>query len=56
MAPLTPTTLLLSLSTAPFLVALCLGQGLWQMGLCLSAASTEILRGDRLPLVAQDET
>ncbi|BAY52780.1 hypothetical protein NIES2134_121400 [Thermostichus vulcanus NIES-2134] len=56
MTPLTPATLLLSLMTIPFLVALCLGQGLWQMGLFLSAASTELLRGDRLPLVEPDET
>ncbi|MFN4066156.1 MAG: hypothetical protein ACK4K5_02895 [Thermosynechococcus sp.] len=56
MARLTPTTLLLSLSTAPFLAALCLGQGLWQMGLSLSASSTELLQRDRLPLVEQDET
>ncbi len=56
MARLAPTTLLLSLSTAPFLAALCLGQGLWQMGLSLSTASSELLRGDRLPLVDRDET
>ncbi|URR34519.1 hypothetical protein NBE99_07640 [Thermosynechococcus sp. HN-54] len=56
MSRLTLMTLLLSLSTAPFLGVLCFGQGLWQLGLSLSASSTELLRGDRLPLVERDET
>ncbi|BCX11416.1 MAG: hypothetical protein KatS3mg067_0354 [Thermosynechococcus sp.] len=56
MSNVSPGTLLLSLSTAPFLALLCLGRGLWRLGLFLSAASPEMLRGDRLPLVEQDET
>ncbi|XFA72955.1 hypothetical protein RYO59_001190 [Thermosynechococcaceae cyanobacterium Okahandja] len=49
------TTLLLSLGTAPVLLGVCLGHALWTLGLELSAASSELLRGDRLPLVHPDD-
>lgn len=50
-----PMTLLVSLGTAPFLVGVCLGSVLWGLSLDLSAASTELLRGEWLPLVNADE-
>ncbi|WP_227517704.1 hypothetical protein [Parathermosynechococcus lividus] len=54
-SPHYPTTLLLSLGTAPFLVGVCVGRVLWAFSLDLSAASTELLRGECLPLVNADE-
>ncbi len=54
-SPHYPMTVLLSMGTAPVLLGMCLSRALWQLGLELSAASSEVLRGDRLPLVNPDE-